>query len=64
MAIDVDHGALQGTIALGKRAISAGAIKEETIETLRVAYHIEGTGALRARFRDDTTKSLQNLIFR
>ena len=46
MAIDVDHGALQGAIALGKRAISAGATKEEIIETLRVIYHIEGTGPL------------------
>jgi len=46
MAIDVDHGALQGAIALGKRAITAGATKEEIIETLRVAYHIGGTGAL------------------
>ena len=57
MAIDVDHGALQGAIALGKRAISAGATKEEIIETLRVAYHIGGTGALYT-----SAMTLQNLF--
>ena len=46
MAIDAEHGALQGAIALGKRAIAVGATKEEIIETLRVAYYIGGTGAL------------------
>ena len=57
MTIDVDHGALQGAIALGKRAISAGATKEEIIETLRVAYHIGGTGALYT-----SAMTLQNLF--
>ncbi|MCJ7614160.1 carboxymuconolactone decarboxylase family protein [Candidatus Bathyarchaeota archaeon] len=46
MAIDADHGALQGAIALGKRAIALGATKEEIIETLRVAYFTGGTGGL------------------
>ena len=46
MAIDAEHGALQGAIALGKRAIALGATKEEVIETLRVAYYIGGTSAL------------------
>ena len=46
MAIDAEHGALQGAIALGKRAIAVGATKEEIIETLRVAYYIGGTSAL------------------
>ncbi len=46
MAIDAKHGALQGAIALGKRAIALGATKEEIIETLRVAYYIGGTSAL------------------
>ena len=57
MAIDVDHGALQGAIALGKRAISAGATKEEIIEALRVAYHIGGTAALYT-----SAMTLQNLF--
>ena len=57
MAIDVDHGTLQGAIALGKRAISAGATKEEIIETLRVAYHIGGTGGLYT-----SAMTLQNLF--
>ena len=57
MAIDVDHGALQGAIALGKRAIAAGATKEEIIEALRVAYHIGGTGALYT-----SAMTLQNLF--
>ena len=57
MAIDVDHGALQGAIALGKRAIAAGATKEEIIETLRVAYNIGGTGALYT-----SAMKLQNLF--
>ena len=46
MVIDAEHGALQGAIALGKRAIALGATKEEIIETLRVAYYIGGTSAL------------------
>lgn len=46
MAIDVEHGALQGAIALGKRALALGATKEEIIETLRVANYIGGTSAL------------------
>jgi alkylhydroperoxidase/carboxymuconolactone decarboxylase family protein YurZ len=57
MAIDVDHGALQGAIALGKRAIAAGATKEEIIEALRVAYNIGGTGALYT-----SAMALQNLF--
>ncbi len=46
MAIDVEHGALQGAIALGGRAIKMGATKEEVIESLRVAYQIGGNRAL------------------
>ena len=57
MSIDVDHGAVQGAVALGKRAIDAGATKEEIIETLRVAYHIGGTGALYT-----SAMTLQNLF--
>jgi alkylhydroperoxidase/carboxymuconolactone decarboxylase family protein YurZ len=46
MAIDVDNGAVQGVVALGKKAIAVRATKEEIIETLRVVYHIGGTGEL------------------
>jgi alkylhydroperoxidase/carboxymuconolactone decarboxylase family protein YurZ len=46
MAIDVEHGALQGATALGKRALKLGATKEEVIETLRVSYYVGGNRAL------------------
>lgn len=46
LAIDVEHGAMQGAIALGHRAIALGASKEEIIEALRVAYQIGGNRAL------------------
>ena len=46
LAIDVEHGSLQGAIAVGHRALKMGATKEEIIETLRVAYQIGGNGAL------------------
>jgi alkylhydroperoxidase/carboxymuconolactone decarboxylase family protein YurZ len=46
MAIDAEHGAMQGAVALGKRAIEQGATKEEIVEALRVAYSIGGNRAL------------------
>jgi alkylhydroperoxidase/carboxymuconolactone decarboxylase family protein YurZ len=46
MAIDAGHGALHGAIAIGKRALKAGATKEEIVEALRVAYSIGGNEAL------------------
>lgn len=46
MAIDSENGALQGAIALGKRAINLGATKEEIVEALRVAYYVGGNRAL------------------
>ena len=46
MAIDIEHGAMQGAIALGRRAIKMGATKEEIIEALRVSYSIGGNRAL------------------
>ena len=46
MAIDVEHGAQQDAVALGRRAIKLGATREEIVEALRVAYYIGGTGAL------------------
>jgi len=46
MAIDAEHGTVQGATALGKRAIKTGATKEEIVESLRVAYQIGGNSAL------------------
>jgi len=46
MAIDAEHGAIQGAVAIGKRAIKLGATKEEIVEALRVAYSIGGNRAL------------------
>ena len=46
LAIDVENGALEGAIVLGKRAQKMGATKEEIIETLRIAYQIGGNLAL------------------
>lgn len=46
MAIDAENGAMQGTVAIGRRAIKLGATKEEIVESLRVAYSIGGNKAL------------------
>ncbi len=46
LAIDVENGALEGAIILGKRAQQMGATKEEILEALRIAYQIGGTKAL------------------
>jgi alkylhydroperoxidase/carboxymuconolactone decarboxylase family protein YurZ len=45
-AIDVENGAVQGAVALGKRALKMGASKEEIVEALRVACSIGGNQAL------------------
>ena len=46
LAIDIEHGAMQGAIALGRQAITVGASKEEIVEAMRVAYQIGGNRAL------------------
>ena len=46
LAIDVEHGSLQGAIAIGHRAMKMGATKEEIVEALRIAYQIGGNRAL------------------
>ena len=46
LAIDVEHGALQGAMALGRRALKLGITKEEIIETLRVSYYVGGNRVL------------------
>ena len=46
MAFDAAHGAQGGVRALAAAAMREGATKEEVAETLRVAYHLTGVGAL------------------
>ena len=46
LAIDVEHGALQGAIAIGHRALKMGTTKEEVVGTLRISYQIGGNRAL------------------
>jgi alkylhydroperoxidase/carboxymuconolactone decarboxylase family protein YurZ len=46
MAIDAEHGAVQGATALGNRAIKLGATKDEIVEAARVAYYVGGNRAL------------------
>ncbi len=46
LVIDAEHGAVQGAIALGYRAIDLGASTISSFETLRVAYQICGNRAL------------------
>jgi alkylhydroperoxidase/carboxymuconolactone decarboxylase family protein YurZ len=42
----VEHGALQGATALGRRALRLGATKEEVVEALIISYYIGGNRAL------------------
>lgn len=46
VAFDAAHGAIPGVRALVQQAINAGATKEEIAETLRLAYHFSGIGAI------------------
>jgi len=46
MAIDIEHGALQGATALGNRAIKLGATREEIVEAVRASYYVGGNRAL------------------
>lgn len=46
MAFDAADGADMGVNALAQAAMTEGATKEEIAETLRVAYHLSGVGAL------------------
>ena len=46
MAFDAAHGAIAGVHHLAQQAIKAGATKEEIVETLRLAYHFSGIGAI------------------
>ena len=46
MAFDAAAGAEGGVRSLANAALEAGATGEEIAETLRVAYHLTGVGAL------------------
>ena len=46
MALDADHGTVDGVKSLADQALKNGATKEEIMETLRVAYYISGAGAI------------------
>lgn len=46
MAINVEHGALQGATTLGRRDLKPDATKDEITETLRASYHVGGNRAL------------------
>jgi alkylhydroperoxidase/carboxymuconolactone decarboxylase family protein YurZ len=46
MAFDAAQGAPNGVRSLAQSAIREGATKEEIIETLRVAYHLNGVGSV------------------
>ena len=48
MAFDAAHGAVLGVRALAQQAMKEGATEAEIAETLRVAYHLTGVGALYA----------------
>jgi alkylhydroperoxidase/carboxymuconolactone decarboxylase family protein YurZ len=46
LAINIEHGSVQGATSLAQRVMKLGATKEEIIETLRVAYYVGGNRAL------------------
>ena len=46
LAFDAAHGAEGGVAALAQHAIKEGASTAEIAETVRVAYHLAGVGAL------------------
>lgn len=46
MALDADHGTVDGVKSLAEQAMKHGATKDEIMETLRVAYYIAGAGAI------------------
>jgi alkylhydroperoxidase/carboxymuconolactone decarboxylase family protein YurZ len=46
MAFDAAHGAENGVRSLANQAKNAGASTQEIAEALRIAYHLNGVGAL------------------
>jgi alkylhydroperoxidase/carboxymuconolactone decarboxylase family protein YurZ len=45
MALDADHGAVDGVKVLAMQAMEAGATKEEIMEAVRIANYIGGIGS-------------------
>lgn len=46
LALDADHGAVNGVKSLAAQAINNGATKEEIMETLHVVNYISGVGGV------------------
>lgn len=46
MALDADHGAVDGVKVLALQAMEAGATKEEIMEAVRIANFIGGIGSV------------------
>ncbi len=46
MALDASQGTVEGVRALAQLALTAGATKEEIVETVRVAQYICGVGCV------------------
>jgi alkylhydroperoxidase/carboxymuconolactone decarboxylase family protein YurZ len=46
MALDADHGAVDGVKILAIQAMEAGATKEEVMEAVRIANYIGGIGSV------------------
>ncbi|TQD26442.1 carboxymuconolactone decarboxylase family protein [Methanolobus vulcani] len=46
MALDAEHGAVDGVKVLALQAMEAGATKEEIMEAVRIANYIGGIGSV------------------
>ncbi|MDG6244030.1 MAG: carboxymuconolactone decarboxylase family protein [Methanolobus sp.] len=46
LALDADHGAVEGVKNLAMQAMEEGATKEEIMQAVRVAYYICGAGTV------------------
>jgi alkylhydroperoxidase/carboxymuconolactone decarboxylase family protein YurZ len=46
LALDADHGAVEGVKILAMQAMAAGATKEEIMEAVRIANYIGGIGSV------------------
>jgi alkylhydroperoxidase/carboxymuconolactone decarboxylase family protein YurZ len=46
MALDAEHGAVDGVKGLALQAMEAGATKEEIMEAVRIANYIGGIGSV------------------
>ncbi|SFM19490.1 carboxymuconolactone decarboxylase family protein [Methanolobus profundi] len=48
LALDAEHGAIDGVKVLAMQAMDAGATKEEIMEAVRIANYIGGIGSVYA----------------